>query len=149
MAIRERANGIIWLLSRQPLVTLLVTSLGVVNTIVSSVRARRWELGVMRAIGVTRFGLFRMILCEAILVGVAACLLSFAFGVTAGYCGTGITRYVNVPGGQVTPLIVPWMQIGVGFAMTLILCLIAALWPAMQTGRTEPLRLLQAGRTSA
>ena len=149
LAIRERANGIIWLLSRLPLVTLLVTSLGVVNTIVSSVRARRWELGVMRAIGVTRFGLFRMILCEAILVGVAACLLSFAFGVTAGYCGTGITRYVNVRGGQITPLIVPWMQIGVGFAMTLILCLIAALWPAMQTGRTEPLRLLQAGRTAA
>ncbi|MDB5341346.1 MAG: macB 7 [Planctomycetaceae bacterium] len=149
IAIRERANGIIWLLSRLPLVTLLVTSLGVINTIVSSIRARRWEMGVMRAIGITRFGLFRMILCEAILVGVAACLLSFAFGVTAGYCGTGITRYVNVRGGQITPLIVPWMQIGVGFLMTLILCLIAALWPAMQTGRTEPLRLLQSGRTAA
>ncbi len=149
LAIRDRANGIIWLLSRLPLVTLLVTSLGVINTIVSSIRARRWEMGVMRAIGVTRFGLFRMILCEAILVGVAACLLSFAFGVTAGYCGTGITRYVNVRGGQITPLIVPWMQIGVGFSMTLILCLIAALWPAMQTGRTEPLRLLQSGRTAA
>ena len=34
-----------------PLITLLVTSLGVVNTIMASVRARRWELGVLRPWG--------------------------------------------------------------------------------------------------
>jgi len=148
VAIRERADGIIWLLSRLPLVTLAVTSLGIVNTIVSSVRARQWDMGVMRAVGLTRFGLFRLILSEAILVAAAACLLSFGFGVLAGYCGTGVTRYVNVRGGQIVTLIVPWMQIGTGFAITLGLCLIAALWPAIRTGRQEPLRLLQAGRAA-
>lgn len=148
VAIRERADGIIWLLSRLPLVTLLVTSLGVINTIVSSIRARRWDMGVMRAMGVTRFTLFRMILCEAVLVGVAACLLSFGFGIMAGYCGTGVTRYVNVRGGQITPLVIPWLQIGIGFGLTLGLCLIAAIWPAIRTGRAEPLRLLQAGRSA-
>ena len=148
VAIRERADGIIWLLSRLPLVTLAVTSLGIVNTIVSSVRARQWDMGVLRAIGVTRFGLFRLILSEAILVAVAACVLSFGFGVLAGYCGTGVTRYVNVRGGQIVSLIIPWPQIGIGFSITLGLCLIAALWPAIRAGRTEPLRLLQAGRTA-
>jgi putative ABC transport system permease protein len=149
VAIRERADGIIWLISRLPLVTLLVTSLGIVNTIVSSVRARQWDMGVMRAVGLTRFSLFRLILCEAILVGAAACLLSFGFGVMAGYCGTGVTRYVNVRGGQIVPLIIPWMQIGVGFAITLGLCLVAALWPAIRTGLASPLRLLQAGRSAS
>ena len=148
VAIRERADGIIWLLSRLPLVTLAVTSLGIVNTIVSSVRARQWDMGVMRAVGVTRFGLFRLILSEAILVAVAACILSFGFGLMAGYCGTGVTRYVNVRGGQIVSLIIPWRQIGIGFSITLGLCLIAALCPAIRTGRTEPLRLLQAGRTA-
>lgn len=148
VAIRERADGIIWLLSRLPLVTLAVTSLGIVNTIVSSVRARQWDMGVMRAVGLTRFSLFRLILSEAILVAAAACLLSFGFGVLAGYCGTGVTRYVNVRGGQIVSLIVPWTQIGIGFAITLGLCLIAALWPAIRTGRQEPLRLLQAGRAA-
>ncbi|WP_082846224.1 ABC transporter permease [Planctomyces sp. SH-PL14] len=147
-AIRERAAGIIWLLSRLPLVTLLVTSLGVVNAIVSSVRARRWDLGILRAVGLTRSGLFRLVLCEAILVGLAACLLSFGFGVMAGYCGTGITRYVNIRGGLVTPLIIPWSSIAAGFGLTLALCLAAALWPAIQAGRTEPLKLLQAGRSA-
>jgi putative ABC transport system permease protein len=148
IAIRERADGIIWLLSRLPLVTLAVTSLGIVNTIVSSIRARQWDLGVMRAVGLTRFGLFRMILSEAVLVAAAACLLSLGFGLMAGYCGTGVTRYVNVRGGQIVSLIIPWYQIGIGFGITLGLCLIAALWPAFRTGRVEPLRLLQAGRAA-
>lgn len=148
-AIRERAAGIIWLLSRLPLITLLVTSLGIVNMIVSSLRARQWDHGVMRAIGVTRFGLIRLIICEAILVGIAACLLSLVFGVTAGYCGTGVTRYVNVRGGQIVPLVIPWTQVGIGFAITFALCLVAAIGPAIRTGLKEPLQLLQAGRANA
>jgi len=144
--ITARADGIIWALSQLPLITLYVTSIGVINTVLSSIRARRWELGVMRSLGVTRFGLFRLILAEAILVGIAAILLSFAFGTMAGYCGTGVTRYINVRGGMVTPLIVPWAKLAIGFSITIGLCILAALWPAIRTGHTEPLRLLQAGR---
>jgi putative ABC transport system permease protein len=146
--VNARADGIIWTLSLLPLVTLAVASLGVVNTVLSSIRARRWDMGVLRSVGVTRFELFRMILAEAILVGIVACLLSLGFGVMAGYCGTGITRYINIRGGQITPLVVPWAKLSIGFSMTLGLCLLAALWPAVSTGRTEPLKLLQAGRAA-
>ncbi len=118
------------------------------NTVLSSIRARRWDLGVLRSLGVTRFGLFRLIIAEALLIGVVACLLSLGFGTMAGYCGTGVTRYVNIRGGQYTPLIVPWAKIGVGFAIAVGLCLVASIWPAFRTGRTEPLRLLQAGRAA-
>lgn len=147
--VRGRADNIIWALSELPLVTLLVTSLGVMNTVLSSIRARRWDMGVLRALGVTRFGLFRLIVAEALLIGVVACLLSLAFGTMAGYCGTGVTRYVNIRGGQYTPLIVPWAKLAVGFGIAVGLCLLASLWPAFRTGRTEPLRLLQAGRAGA
>ena len=146
--VNARADGIIWTLSLLPLVTLAVASLGVVNTVLSSIRARRWDMGVLRAVGVTRFELFRMILAEAILVGIVACLLSLGFGVMAGYCGTGITRYINIRGGQIVPLIIPWTKLAVGFGAALGLCLLAALWPAIATGRTEPLKLLQAGRAA-
>ena len=82
-------------------------------------------------------------------MGVAACLLSLGFGLIAGYCGTEISRYVNMRGGQITPLVIPWGKIGIGFALTVGLCLIAALWPAIRTGRAEPLVLLKAGRSNA
>ena len=77
-----------------------------------------------------------------------ACLLSLGLGVMAGYCGTGITRYINVRGGQITPLVIPGPSFSIGFAITLGLCLLAALWPAITTARTEPLKLLQAGRAA-
>ena len=146
--ITARADGIIWALSQLPLITLAVTSLGVINTVLASIRARCWDLGVLRALGVTRFTLFRLIIAEALLVGVVACVLSLGFGTMAGYCGTGITRYINIRGGMITPLIIPWAKVAIGFAATLSLCLLAALWPAAVTGRTEPLRLLQAGRAT-
>jgi putative ABC transport system permease protein len=41
-----------------------------------------------------------------------------------------------------------WAQLSVGFGIALGLCLLAALWPAISTGRAEPLRLLQAGRAA-
>jgi putative ABC transport system permease protein len=146
--ILSRANDMIWAMCQLPLITLLVTSLGVVNTIMASVRARRWELGVLRALGVTRSAMFRMILVEGLLIGLIACLLSLAFGVLAGWCGTGISQYVSFFGGLPTPLVIPWSKLMFGFSITLALCLAAALWPAFSTGRVEPLKLLQDGRTA-
>lgn len=146
--ISRRAAGMIWAMCQLPLITLLVTSLGVVNTVMASVRARRWEFGVLRSVGVTRSGLFRMILAEGLLIGLITCLLSLGFGVMAGWCGTGISQHVSFFGGMETPLVIPWARLSLGFGMALGLCLLAALWPAVLTGRTEPLKLLQAGRAA-
>ncbi|MFA5204600.1 MAG: FtsX-like permease family protein [Lentisphaeria bacterium] len=147
--IGQRADGMIWGMCQLPLITLLIASLALVNTVMASVRARRWEMGVLRAVGVTRSGLVRLILAEAVLIGLVACLLSLGFGVMAGWCGTGISQYVSFFGGLNPSLVIPWGRIGLGFAGTLGLCLLAALWPAVMTGRAEPLGLLQAGRASS
>lgn len=91
-SIGHRADSVIWGMSQLPLVTLVVASLAVVNTIVTSTRMRRWEMGVLRCQGMTRFGLVRLVLSEAILIGIAASLLSLAFGLTAGSCGAGMAQ---------------------------------------------------------
>jgi len=147
--IRSRADGMIWGMSQLPLVTLLVTSLGVTGAVLASVRTRRYDMGVLRASGLTRFALARLVLAEALLLGVVACLLSFAFGVTAGWCGVGISQYVSFFGGMNPSLVVPWARLSAAFGGTLLVCTLAALWPAIRAGRAEPLRLLQAGRATA
>lgn len=144
----RRANGMIWGMSQLPLVTLVVTAIGVIGTVAASVRARRWELGVLRAIGVTRWGLFRLILAEALLIAVVACVLSLGFGILAGWCGIGMTSYSGFFGGMGTRLVLSWPHIGLGLGATLGLCLAAGLWPAIRAGRQEPLSLLRAGRAS-
>jgi putative ABC transport system permease protein len=146
--IGTRASGMIWAMARLPLVTLLVAALGVMNAVLASVRARRWEMGVMRAVGITPAALVRLILAEGLLLGAVACLLSIVFGVTAGWCGVGISQYASFFGGLNPTLVVPWDNLALGLAATLLLCLGAAAWPAVATGRTEPLELLQAGRAA-
>jgi putative ABC transport system permease protein len=104
-------------------------------------------MGVLRALGYTRLSLVRLVLAEAVLVGLVACLLSLAFGVMAGWCGAGISQYVSFFGGLSPSLVIPWEKLSFGFGLTLLLCIAAALWSAVSTGRAEPLRLLQTGRT--
>lgn len=143
-----RADGMIWGMSKLPLVTLAITSLGVINTIAASVRARTWEFAILRAIGTTRGEVVRVILAEAVLIGIVTCLVSVAFGLIAGWCGVGMSRYSGGFFGGPPVLVIPTRQLVVGFAATLILCLAAACWPALRTARREPLALLQAGRAA-
>ncbi|WP_337176168.1 ABC transporter permease [Paludisphaera sp.] len=144
-----RADAVIWGMSQIPLVTLLITSLAVADAVASSVRGRRWELGVLRAVGVTRLGLVRLIVAEAILIAAVVLALGFGFGVTAGWCGAGMSRYLSPFGGMPTPLIIPWARLWIGVGAALALCLLAAVQPAVAAGRAEPLSLLMAGRASA
>jgi putative ABC transport system permease protein len=148
-AITTRADGMIWGFSQIPLITLGVTSIAVIGTVAASVRSRRWSLGVMRAVGVTRFGLVRLILAEAILIGLVVCLLSLAFGVMAGWLGSSMARYGGMFGGMDASLVIPWDKLAVGVGAALGLCLVAAMWPAIRAGRAEPLSLLQAGRAAS
>lgn len=147
-AITTRADGMIWGFSQVPLITLFVTSVAVIGTVATSVRARRWSLGVMRAVGVTRLGLVRLILAEAILIGLVVCVLSLSFGVMAGWLGSSMARYGGLFGGMDASLVIPWSKLAVGVGATLGLCLVAGIWPAVQAGRVEPLKLLQAGRAT-
>ncbi len=147
--IASRADAMIWGMSQIPLVTLLITSLAVVDAVASSVRSRRWELGVLRAVGTTRWGLVRLILAESILIAVVVLALGFGFGIMSGWCGSGMSRYLSPFGGMNTPLVVPWARLWLGVGSALVLCLLAALQPAVAAGRAEPLSLLKAGRASA
>ncbi|HEY1067124.1 MAG TPA: FtsX-like permease family protein [Pirellulales bacterium] len=144
-----RAVAMIWGMSQIPLITLAVASLAVVNTMLASVRTRRWEMGVLRAMGVTRGGLMKLVLAEAVMIGLLASALSLGFGLMAGWTGLEMTKYSGFFGGMTTGLVVPWRQVLLGVAATVGLCVLASLFPAITAGRAEPRALLQGGRASA
>ncbi len=59
---------------------LLIASLGVANMVIASVHARRFEFGVLRAIGAARGQLIRLVLAEVTLIGLVAGVLGAARG---------------------------------------------------------------------
>ncbi len=148
-AITILANDMIWGMSQLPLITLFIMSLAVVNAVIASVRSRQWEFGILRSVGATRTQLVRLVIAETLLIGISASLLSLIFGLIAGWCGVGMAAFGRFGFYQGPPtLIIPWSHLSLGFGIALGLCLIAAAWPALRIGRTEPLRLLTAGRSA-
>ena len=67
-SINNRTDTVVAGMLKMPFLILLVTSLAVANTAVASLRARRREIGLMRAVGLSGAGLFRLILGEAIII---------------------------------------------------------------------------------
>jgi putative ABC transport system permease protein len=123
-----------------------VASLGVTNTIMASVRSRRWQFGVMRAVGVTRSQLLRLVLAEAMLLGLVGCAMGLTGGVLLSIDARGLNAFLV---GYIPPFVFPWGIVWIGVGVVMGVSLLASIWPAIAVARTEPLTLLQAGRATA
>lgn len=141
----SRADQVIQAAARMPLILLAISSFAMMGTIAASIRVRRFEFGVLRSLGITRWGLIRLILAEALLISMTAVALSVAFGILGGWCFIGLMKYVSFFGGFTNPLTVPWYYLSIGIDVAVLLCSLAAVFPAAAAGRKEPTILLRAG----
>ena len=121
-------SDILGAMARIPFWSLAVTSTGIVVLLIASVRGSKREFEVMRAIGMTRSQLGRLIFGEALLVTLAALVLSLLTGILVGWSFTGLSRWLMSAGLDVK-LIVPWATIGKGVLFALGLCVVMAALP--------------------
>jgi hypothetical protein len=128
------------------LAAIAVASLGVINTIMASVRTRRWQLGVLRSIGVTRGQMLRLILSEGLLLGLVGCALGVGTGLLMTFNANGMSGKMI---GYAPPIVIPWDKVGGGALIIMGVAFLASLWPAADAAREQPLELLQAGRAAA
>jgi putative ABC transport system permease protein len=145
-AIQGGLHKLLLLVSTVALAAMAVASLGVTNTILASVRSRQWELGVLRSIGVTRGQLLKLVLAEALLLGLVGCALGLMAGFVMSANARGLDRITI---GYVPPMVIPWPIVFSGTAAIMLISIVASLWPAWGVSRAEPLALLQAGRASS
>lgn len=110
-----------------PLIALGIATLAVMNAVVASVRSRRHSFGIMRAVGLTRWGIVRLIWSEAFLIGGSAVLLSFSFALLAAWGGIEVLAFGYFFGGVTPPLNIPWEHLLSGMLLALLLCWIASL----------------------
>ncbi len=125
---------------------LAVSSLGVTNTVMAGVRTRRYQLGVLRAIGVTRGELLRLIVSEAILLGLAAAALGTLAGLLMALNARQLQAWTV---GYVPPLQIAWDVVLVGAVAVLSVSVLASLWPAWSAAKEQVLSLLRGGRSAS
>ncbi|HEY8750219.1 MAG TPA: FtsX-like permease family protein [Tepidisphaeraceae bacterium] len=143
--ITETFGNMLLLVSTVAFAAMAVSALGVTNTVMASIRTRRYQFGILRSIGVTRMQLLRMVLAEAILLGAVACTLGILAGLELSY--NAEVMVVNITGYH-PPLVIPWNYVWLGGGLVLMVSILASLWPAAWVARAQPLELLQAGRAA-
>ncbi|WP_330298447.1 ABC transporter permease [Streptomyces sp. NBC_00503] len=112
---------------------LVIAALGIANTLAMSVLERRKEIGTLRAIGLDRAGVTRMIRTEALLVGALGAVVGTVMGVFMGWA-MGRTLQESVVGYS---LVIPWGRLALGVLLAMAGALLASLWPARRAARVD------------
>ncbi|MFG2162630.1 ABC transporter permease [Streptomyces olivaceus] len=118
----------------------IVAVLGVVNTLAMSVFERSQEIGMLRAIGLNRKGVKRMVRLESLVISLFGAALGIGLGVFFGWAAGELV------GAEVATyeLVLPWDRIGVFVLLAAVVGVLAALWPARRAARLNMLSAIKA-----
>jgi putative ABC transport system permease protein len=133
------AQGMLLVFSAVAIFAMLVACFGVANLIVAGVTARRFEFGVLRAVGAPAGLLGRLVLGEAVLIAAAAAALGSLMGMQASWAGQ---RLYGLLLGLDLSLRVPWGAMAAGWGIVLAMALGAAGPAAWRLVRQRPRELL-------
>ncbi|GAA1501755.1 FtsX-like permease family protein [Streptomyces synnematoformans] len=117
----------------------LVAVLGVINTLAMSVFERSQEIGMLRAIGLDRRGVKRMVRLESLVISLFGGVLGIGLGVFLGWAaGELISSSLDT-----YALVLPWERMGYFLAGAALVGMLAALWPARRATRLNMLAAIK------
>ena len=114
--------------------SVVVSFFGIVNTLVLTVYERTRELGMLRAIGMTRRQVRRMIRHESVITALIGATLGIVLGLFLG----GLLAF------RVEEIVfaVPWLQLVVFGIAAIVVGIIAAILPARRAAKLNPLEAI-------
>ncbi|MER7406534.1 FtsX-like permease family protein [Streptomyces sp. NPDC000070] len=118
----------------------IVAVLGVINTLAMSVFERSQEIGMLRAIGLDRKGIKRMVRLESLVISLFGAVLGIGLGVFFGWAAGELLASKMAT----YELILPWARMGVFLLLAATVGVLAALWPARRAARLNMLEAIKA-----
>jgi putative ABC transport system permease protein len=131
----QELRTLTWLVLGLLGISVAIALIGIANTLGLSVLERAREHALLRALGLTRRQLRRVLAAEAMLLSVVATLLGTALGVGFAWVGheTFVTRALDGAG-----LRVPWLSLGAVILASALAGLLAGVLPARRAARVTP-----------
>ncbi|MFD5549030.1 ABC transporter permease [Streptomyces goshikiensis] len=136
-ALKDQVGSLLNMVYGLLALAIIVAVLGVVNTLALSVVERTREIGLMRAIGLSRRQLRRMIRLESVVIALFGALLGLGLGM-----GWGVTAQKLLELQNLNVLEIPWSTIIGVFIGSAFVGLFAALVPAFRAGRMNVLNAI-------
>jgi putative ABC transport system permease protein len=119
---------------------IIIAALGVTNTMMMSVLERIREIGCLRAVGMTRWQVVRMVLAEALIIGILGGLFGVGFG---AYVAFFAVQGMAQSAGWELAFVLPRTLLFVGAVIALGVSQIASLYPAWRATRINIVRAVQ------
>lgn len=119
----------------------LISALGMINTLAMSVAERTREIGVLRAIGMDRTGIRRMIRLESLTIAAFGTLLGLAGGLFGAWRVSGLANGA-IPQYSFT---LPWGTLALVVVLSLAVGVAAAAIPARRAAALGPLQAVAEG----
>lgn len=116
---------------------IIIAILGITNTLALSVIERTREVGLLRAIGLSRRQLRRMIRLESIVIALLGAVLGVVMGIVFG---VALQRAIADDGVDV--LSIPWLQLVVFVVLAAVVGVLAAVFPARRAAKLDVLRAI-------
>ena len=131
---QQMINQMLYILYALLSLAVVIAVLGIINTLTLSVIERRQEIGMLRAVGTQRGQVRTMIILESVQITVFGALLGVGAGLLLGWA------FLTVLADQgLENIAYPWTMIGGMLAGSVLVGIIAALWPAQRAAKTPPL----------
>ncbi|MDT0269581.1 FtsX-like permease family protein [Streptomyces sp. DSM 44915] len=135
--LEEEIGGLLNLVYALLALAILVAVLGVVNTLALSVVERTREIGMLRALGLSRRQLRRMVRLESVVIALFGAVLGLGIGLA-----WGLTTQRLLARSGFGVLEIPWPTLALVLGGSAVVGLLAALLPAFRAGRLNVLRAI-------
>jgi len=116
---------------------LIIAIVGVVNTLLLSVYERTRELGLLRAVGMSRRQVRSTIRLESVIISLMGTLIGLVIGIIFGWAL--VTALVDE---GITSFAIPWSQLVIIVIIAILAGVGAALYPARRAARLDVLRAI-------
>ena len=133
---RSSVNQLLSLFTALLVLALIIAFLGIANTLALSILERTREIGILRALGMSRSKVRAAVRWEAVILSAVGAIEGLVFGVVVGVAVISSLRSQGVH-----DLVVPWVRLVVYLAVACLLGTLAAAFPARRAAR---LRILSA-----
>ena len=116
---------------------IIIALFGIANTLGLSIYERTRELGLLRAVGMERAQVKRMIRIESVIIALFGALLGIVIGIGFGWA----LQQALEPEG-VTELAIPVGQLVVYLVFAALAGVLAAIWPARRAAKIDVLQAI-------
>ncbi len=120
-----------WLIG---IITILGSSIALMNIMIVSVTERTREIGVRKALGAKKSTVAIQFFIETLLIGQLGGLMGIIFGILIGY---GIATAMDFA------FVIPWGAIFAAFLTSFIVAIISGLYPAIKASTLDPIEALR------